>query len=156
MGHLHARVGVRNLTASPTRPKRIGGLVLRSVDLLPEETLVRAGWARYLWAPLLGSYNSRLYLTNRRLCFLPLRWGFPQSANPPIAGRALILELKNIREVGPAPPQMRLIFWEDTWYIESQDERHYFGTSKFGSGSWVDVIARTADIPIGRPLALYS
>jgi len=136
----------------------VGGLLLKRVELLPSESLIRAGWATYSWAPLLGGYNSRLYLTTERLLFLPLRFPspVPSSHIAPIAGRVLTLHLGQITAVDPARVQLKLAFWVDPWYIECAGKRHYFSTIISRSESWAKLIARTANVSIGEPRALYS
>src|SRR5207302_8571436 len=118
---------VHNDSTGTTR-KRVGGLLLRSLELLSGEALVRAGWATYLSYPLLGRYRSRLYLTDQRLCFLPLRWGFSSSSIAPLAGRPLIVPLDQIDTLGAAPAQIRFMFWEESWYVKSNRYGHYCAT----------------------------
>lgn len=136
----------------------VGGLLLKRVELLPGESLMRAGWATYQWAPLLGSYNSRLYLTTERLLFLPMRLPSPfrSSHIAPIAGRVLTFRLEEIAAAGPAKVRVRLAFWVDPWYVECEGKRHYFGTMISSSERWPELIARTANISVGEPRALYS
>ena len=136
----------------------VGGLLLKRVALLPGESLIRAGWATYLWAPLLGGFNSRLYLTTKRLLFLPLRFPSlsPSSYVAPLAGRVLAFHLNEIAAAGPAVVRLNLAFWMNPWYVECEGKRYYFSTMIGGSEGWPESIAKLTGIPIGEPRALYS
>ncbi len=147
---------------SPPR-HRISPMLVRSFDLLPGEYVIRSQWAIYMWLPfpIPTGYNSRLYLTNKRLIFPPLKGPLAlfRLHIPPLAGPLFALEHETIARVGPAKLTLKLAPWTSSWYAESSGKRHWFRTRRWprrGRSDWTEDIAAAAGVSIGEPLALYT
>ena len=128
---------------------RVGKAFSRSLELLPGESVLRqsmVGRERLLMEVL-----GLLYLTNRRLIFLPYLYTLSWSP--------LIVDLGAIESVGPATiPWYRSIsnlFTSTSWYVKVRKRIHVF-SSMSGSedrDSWLTAVSSVANVPIGRPRA---
>jgi hypothetical protein len=133
---------------SRTHAYRIPGLLTKRVDLLPDEEVIRGEWATYLTR--INGYTSRLYLTNQRVIFTPLRMELMPIWGPLYFPRAVI------SCVGEATVKIRLVQWQYTWYIESGGKKYYFGCNNSKRVAWPIQICEVLDVPFGEPRALYS
>jgi len=141
--------------------KRVRSVLTKSFDLVEGEEVIRSGWATYQQSWFFG-HTARLYLTNQRLTFSPLRIPSitPAADFAPLAGRVLLLELDNITSVGPAivhgfmaRSTRFLTLRASTWYVRDGRTHYWFHTGQRG---WLEYIAAAAQVPIGEPRALYS
>ncbi len=143
---------------------RVQSILTKPFDLLDGESVIRSEWATYQQSLFLG-YNARLYLTNQRLIFSPLRIPSltPDADFAPFGGRLLLLKREEIEFVGAGAPRgrfeqfalstRRFGRWVTNWYVEAHGKRHWFRT---GGKNWIEDVAATARAPIGEPRALYS
>jgi hypothetical protein len=143
---------------------RVRSMLTKPFDLDTGERVIRSEWATYQKSFFLG-YNARLYLTDKRLIFSPLRLPSitPAADFAPLAGRLLILTHDTIRFVGAPKPAgwfeefglmtRRFGRWATTWYVEVAGKRYWFRTH---GKNWIDDVAGTAHVPVGEPRAIYS
>ena len=118
--------------------KRVGGGSYQSVDLLDEEEVVDGQQARY--GDSLFRARGKLFLTNRRLIFCPVKNWIGLSV-PPIA-----LELERITAIGrQRGGWITKLFIlgqnADSWFVEVDGRRHWFDLGSGWNEMWMERFA---------------
>jgi hypothetical protein len=133
------------LTAGQRRPRQVGGILHKLVELLENEHISRSDIAwhwRGRWTTSLG----RLYLTNFRLVYSGMPLVTLGLLGLPWPRESLTLNLDDIRSAGRTeqvwPEYLRRGIAADAFFVGVNGEKHHFGIMFGRSSAWVSDLKR--------------